>query len=173
MLKIRRPLGRLIFNMGIAIPGKTVFLIETAPWVYVFLALAQWYMVYTQTWSFVYHSDLCDNFHAISKLYPYNYNFTPSVYFKPTFCMFLPEASFGLRVLSLPASVCVCVCLSVCQSRVCPRDNSSSQNHQIWSTDAKHLGWGPYCFVGWSTLTFKVKFNLKVEFYVILSLSGR
>ena len=33
MLNIRRPLGRLIFNMGIAIPGKTVFLIETAPWV--------------------------------------------------------------------------------------------------------------------------------------------
>ena len=32
MLKIRRRLGRLIFNMGIAIPGKTVFLIETAPW---------------------------------------------------------------------------------------------------------------------------------------------
>ena len=32
MLKIRRPLGRLIFNMGIAIPRKTVFLIETAPW---------------------------------------------------------------------------------------------------------------------------------------------
>ena len=31
MLKIRRPLGRLIFNMGVAIPGKTVFLIETAP----------------------------------------------------------------------------------------------------------------------------------------------
>ena len=34
MLKIRRPLGRLIFNMGIAIPGKTVFLIETTPWSY-------------------------------------------------------------------------------------------------------------------------------------------
>ena len=31
MLKIRRPLGRLIFNMGVAIPGKTVFLIEKAP----------------------------------------------------------------------------------------------------------------------------------------------
>ena len=31
MLKIRRPFGRLIFNMGIAIPGKTVCLIETAP----------------------------------------------------------------------------------------------------------------------------------------------
>ena len=36
MLKIRRPLGRLMFNMGIAIPGKTVFLIETAPWTYRF-----------------------------------------------------------------------------------------------------------------------------------------
>ena len=35
MLKIRRPLGRLIFNMGIAIPGKTVFLIETAPRCYI------------------------------------------------------------------------------------------------------------------------------------------
>ena len=34
MLKIRRPLGRPIFNMGIAIPGKTVFLIETAPCVF-------------------------------------------------------------------------------------------------------------------------------------------
>ena len=32
MLKIRRPLGRLIFNMGITIPCKTVFFIETAPW---------------------------------------------------------------------------------------------------------------------------------------------
>ena len=31
MLKIRRPLGRLILNMGIIIPCKTVFLIETAP----------------------------------------------------------------------------------------------------------------------------------------------
>ena len=29
MLKIRRPLGRLIFNMEILIPGKMVFLIET------------------------------------------------------------------------------------------------------------------------------------------------
>ena len=35
MLKIRRPLGRLIFNMGIAIPGKTVFLIETAPRIFI------------------------------------------------------------------------------------------------------------------------------------------
>ena len=32
MLKIRRPNGRLIFNIGIPIPGKTVFYIETGPW---------------------------------------------------------------------------------------------------------------------------------------------
>ena len=34
MLKIRRPIGRLIFNMGIAVPGKTGFLIETAPCIF-------------------------------------------------------------------------------------------------------------------------------------------
>ena len=39
---------------------------------------------------------------------------------------FLPEASFGLRVLSLPVSVCPCVRVSVCvyQSRAGPHDNS-------------------------------------------------
>ena len=37
MLKIRRPLGRLIFNMGIAIPGKTVFVTETAPRIHEFV----------------------------------------------------------------------------------------------------------------------------------------
>ena len=49
MLKIRRPLGRLIFNMGIAIPGKTVFLIETAPWYFyhhLSLSLLLWYWIY-------------------------------------------------------------------------------------------------------------------------------
>ena len=46
MLKIRRPLGRLIFNMGIAIPGKTVFLIETAPqWnVFIFQINTLWHI---------------------------------------------------------------------------------------------------------------------------------
>ena len=43
MLKIRRPLGRLIFNMGIAIPGKTVFLIETAPWLLFYIAIMPYY----------------------------------------------------------------------------------------------------------------------------------
>ena len=46
----------------------------------------------------------------------------PQIMQVDSFIMFiLPEASFGLRVLSLPASVCVClsVCLSVCVSITC------------------------------------------------------
>ena len=39
----------------------------------------------------------------------------------------LPEASFGLRVLSLPA----CVCLCVRQSWACPSDNSSTVQARI------------------------------------------
>ena len=60
MLKIRRPLGRLIFNMGIAIPGKTVFLIETAPCMCVTfktMLLTHWGLVTTHTltsWIIVY-----------------------------------------------------------------------------------------------------------------------
>ena len=44
---------------------------------------------------------------------------------KILYISFLPEASFGLWVLSSPASVCVSVfvCQSVCQSLPCPRDN--------------------------------------------------
>ena len=38
---------------------------------------------------------------------------------------FLPEASYGLRVLSSSAFVGLCVRVCVYQSRVCPRDNSS------------------------------------------------
>ena len=47
MLKIRRPLGRLIFNMEIAIPGKTVFLIETAPRATLYL-WSKWYTCINQ-----------------------------------------------------------------------------------------------------------------------------
>ena len=62
----------------------------------------------------------------------------PKQYFSPTNKHntegFLPEASFDLRVLSLPASVClfVClVCLSVCQSLACPRDDSGPVQARI------------------------------------------
>ena len=44
---------------------------------------------------------------------------------------FLPEASFGLRVLSLPACVCMCVCPCVRQSWACPCDNSSTVQARI------------------------------------------
>ena len=46
-----------------------------------------------------------NGFNAWSKLY-FSSKWTEIVFF-------LPEASFGLRVLSLPACVCVCVCVSV------------------------------------------------------------
>ena len=48
------------------------------------------------------------------------------------FLGFLPEASYGLRVLSLPASVCVCVCVCVCMC-VCV-----SVNHQFVRTITCH-----------------------------------
>ena len=48
---------------------------------------------------------------------------------------FLPEASFGLRVLSSPLSVylsvSVCLCLCVYQSLACPHDNSSAVQARI------------------------------------------
>ena len=44
---------------------------------------------------------------------------------------FLPLASFGLRVLLLPASVCVSMCLCVYQSLACPHDNSGTIQTRI------------------------------------------
>ena len=65
MLKIRRPLGRLIFNMGIAIPGKTVFLIETAPWSlantwHISFHLSYW--TGTSRWNRLYNSALVKSY---------------------------------------------------------------------------------------------------------------
>ena len=58
----------------------------------------------------------------------------------PLFCnyfQFLPEASFGHRVLPLPASVCVSMCVSVCVSIACPRDNSGLVQARITKFEAK------------------------------------
>ena len=90
-------------------------------------------------------------------------------------CKFLPEASFGLRVLSLPASVCVCVSVCLCVNhllvRAITRDlfklgspNLDQRCKRPWLRSL--LFWGQL------TLTFEVKFNLKVRIYPILSLSG-
>ena len=53
----------------------------------------------------------------------------------PLYLSFLPEASFGLRVLSSPASVCLsvcpCVCVCVYQSLACPHGNSSGAQARI------------------------------------------
>ena len=44
---------------------------------------------------------------------------------------FSPEASFVLRVLSLPASVCLCIRMYVYHSLVCPHDNSGPVQARI------------------------------------------
>ena len=58
----------------------------------------------------------------------------------------LPKASFGLRVLSLPALVCLCVRVSVRPSVrqlfPCPRDNLchiQARITKMWTRGAKHI----------------------------------
>ena len=98
MLKIRRPLGRLIFNMGIAIPGKTVFLIETAPWVHALNRIWWLCLVPISTTRFV--SDLYRMVKKLIGLYKED-AFYPR-----------PVLAFGYcRCLRL--SVCVSVCASI------------------------------------------------------------
>ena len=73
---------------------------------------------------------------------------------------------FGLRELLSPVSVCVCV--SVCLSTfACPDDKSSHVPTRItWfgRKDARYFALGPYCFGGWLSLTFYVKFNFVSKF---------
>ena len=79
----------------------------------------------------------------------------------------LPEASFRLRVLSLPASVCLCVCVSVCvcvrQPRACPRHKSShiqARNAKFGQKVQNNLLMVPIVLeVDRLGATFMVKFN--------------
>ena len=69
---------------------------------------------------------------------------------------------------------CVRVCQSVCQSLACPRDNLGPIQARIAKFGPKMqktLVKVPIVFGGQLTLTVKVKFNLKVRIYPILSLS--
>ena len=82
MLKIRRPLGRLIFNMGIAIPGKTVFLIEKAPcpflfnvfidelMEYIYKKLPIWYLYWPSLNIAVYADNITLTTSAVTYEYP-------------------------------------------------------------------------------------------------------
>ena len=82
---------------------------------------------------------------------------------------FLPEASIGLRVLSSPGFVCVCVSVNF----FCLRDNSSHVPARIIKFGPKNstnFAKGPYCFWGWLTLTFQVKFNVLSKFCLFASL---
>ena len=88
----------------------------------------------------------------------------------PRLLTFLPDASFGLRVLSLPASVCLCVRLSVC---VCVKHllvhAITYHPFKLGSLNLDHRCKIPWLrsllFWGWLTLTFKVKFNFKVKIF--------
>ena len=64
----------------------------------------------------------------LSLAFSHSLSLTPSLSFTHSF---LPEASFGLQVLSFPASVCLCDYQSVCQSLACPRDNSGPVQARI------------------------------------------
>ena len=72
-----------------------------------------------------------------------------------------------------PGIVVACVRPSVC-CQVCPRDNSTPVQARLTKFGQKMqntLAMVPIVFWGQSSLTLKVKFNLKVKIYPILSLS--
>ena len=75
--------------------------------------------------------------------------------------MFLPEASFGLQVLSLPLSVCMCVRLCMHQSCACPRDNSSPIQARI--TKGKRPWSRSLLFCGAIDLDFQGQIELQSQ----------
>ena len=92
---------------------------------------------------------------------------------------FLPETIFGLRVLLLPASVCVrvfvCTCQSVCQSLACPRDNSGLVQARITKFETKVQNnsvkipivlWNDLPWPARLNFTLKSKFALFCAFWV-------
>ena len=95
------------------------------------------------------------------------------IYQDITTAQFLSEAGFGLRILSLPASVCVSVCVCVLQPFACPHDNSGPVQAGIAkfgpgvrnNLDQRYaIFWlKSLLFWGRLTLTFKVKFNLECQ----------
>ena len=82
------------------------------------------------------------------------------------------QASFGIWVLSLPASVWFHACLY--ESRACRRIT----RHPVKPVSpnlnkrCKTSWWKSMLFMGWLALIFKCKFDLKVQVYHILSLSA-
>ena len=100
MLKIRRPVGRLIFNMGIAIPSKTVFLIETAPWLLVSPGKC---MIENKNMSFSCIKFSETTFKYLGKLCPWKYLYLP--------CWIIISSPMVLRgYTGFTLSVCPSVC---------------------------------------------------------------
>ena len=77
----------------------------------------------------------------------------------------------GIVITCVCGSVCVCVCVCINHELV-----RSITHHPVklgspnLDQRCKTPWFGSLLFWGWSTLIFKVKFNLKVKFYLILSL---
>ena len=67
--------------------------------------------------------------------------------------------------------LCTCVCINLLFVRAITRDPLKLGSPNL-DQRCKRLGYGPYCFGGKLTFTFKVKFNIKVRIYPILSLSA-
>ena len=118
------------------------------------------------SWYLLWHQAMIN----IGKIYSWKYFLILVI----TLFSFLPKASFGLWVLSLPASVCVCH--SVCQSLAFPHDNLGPIQARITKFGPKlqyNLVKIPIPLLSdqpWPS-AFKIKFNLKVQIYTILSFS--
>ena len=106
MLKIRRPLGRLIFNMGIAIPGKTIFLIETAPRYQPNL------ITFYMNWS-----NIISQYHSSFKIIWYNTIHSCRMSFQLTMIITRDsEVIMFSPCVFVCLFVCGCLCLSRCLS---------------------------------------------------------
>ena len=113
------------------------------------------------------------------------YSILPSLLSVPSYTVgriyILGKLGFITRGQFWPSGIVVaCVCLFVCPSVcVCGKHllvraithHPSKLGSLNLTIGVKDLGKDPYCFGGWLTLTFKVKFNFKVKIYPIVSLS--
>ena len=75
----------------------------------------------------------------------------------PKFQCFLPEASFGLRVLSSPLSVYLSVCLCVYQSLACPHDNSSAVQARITKFENRCKKPWLRCLLFWGVINLELQ----------------
>ena len=84
----------------------------------------------------------------------------------------LPKASFGRQVLLLPVSVSLCLCVNhkfVSTLTRHPFKLGSHNLNQSWNAPSLRS----ILILGWLTLTFNVKFNLKMKIWWMSGFSTR